>query len=164
MYHAHNTQISIFISANDHSCASIPSKAHSPISMEIHNFVSQRVQAGAKRFQIIDDLNRAGLQQPSKNQLRNLIQSIRKKLYGVAALSLGKLEDLLKNFENIPDNETSAFLMDKDLSAKTGVAQFKFVFTSKTLLSNAIKTNLLCADTTYKLLIIRISGFPHRNY
>lgn len=156
LYHADSTNISLFRSSNDHTCHSSTSKAKLPMDDEMKIFVKSLFEQGLKPNQIAIEIGRQNRKAPTKNQLRNYISSLKKIKYGSTFISLGQLETLLLPHIHHPEEDNKAFVVKK-FSTDIPNASFRVVISSKKLLKNALKSNVACIDSTYK---VNYQGFP----
>lgn len=90
------------------------------------------------------------------NQVKNFLSQLRPNKYGRPTISLGELEAFLLSNIAIPENPTTAFVVEYEVSYEAN-AEFRFFISSKKLLELAPKSTKIHADATYKL---NWNGFP----
>jgi hypothetical protein len=125
-----------------------------------------------------------GEQLPTRIQLYYQVQKIKLEKYGSVNLSLGDLNNWLKKFSSVPDDDDTPFVVKHESGSKTKFAPmsdlfdedddydddefeeedeakpslyFRLFVTSKKLLKSALLADHVCADATYKLIWL---GFP----
>lgn len=111
--------------------------------------------------------------QPGKNQVENYIKQCRKELYGDSKITLQEMVDFCAQNQTPPEDIDEAFVLayahsplgaddgdinddpeDDDDEQPTGVWIQMFV-TTKRLLMNSANSELICADSTHKMVVQR---------
>lgn len=96
--------------------------------------------------------------QPTKNQIRYIIEKYKKKKYGNPTITLNDLFDFAKEHFVPPEDDDIGYVVGFDRSRPNQDEKwFRIFFSTKRLLRTALETNVLHADGTYKIII---QGFP----
>lgn len=121
------------------------------VKAEIDKMFNQNM----KGKQIAKSLAEAGHKLPKQRQLNNFIASLRKAKFGDSKISMGELEAWIVKNSAEPTNPHDAFVINHELEFEK--PHFRFVISTKHLISNLMLSSVLHADATYKIIW---QGFP----
>lgn len=159
LYHSNNSKISLFRATNEHTCDQITTVSTIVIDPKVQSTVRDLlVSKHMKPNAILDVINRDTeiVIKPSKNQVNNIVSSIRKELNITMTISLSKLNDLIEPLTNVPEDLEKCFVAAYEWDTEP-IPFFRILLTSKTLLLNCTMSDIVVCDATYKLLF---SGYP----
>lgn len=104
------------------------------------------------------NLGKKGFDVPPPAKLRTFLKKLNDLKYGQEKIDCGTLEKWLEESKQVPESDTQPFVMRYEMNYEDEKnIEFRFVVTTKLLLKNAIDSNRVHADATYKLIW---QGFP----
>jgi hypothetical protein len=131
------------------------------LSDEIKRKIEKLYKSGIQKpTLIIHNIRSAGLKEPNKRQISNYLTQVKKKFGGPAVVSLGDLAYLCDSLSGIPESDDEPFVLKHDIQIDDAIAenhQFRFLVTTKRLLTLLEYSSTLHTDATYKLIW---QGFP----
>lgn len=130
------------------------------IPTQIEAIIRQLFNQNVKPKAILYNLVLNGHQPPCKSRLTTLLTKLRKEKYGDERLNFGTLHKWLIDSSKVPDDDYQPFIVNYDVvidDTHEEKNEFRFLVSSKILLQNAIKSDKMHADGTYKLIW---QGFP----
>lgn len=120
--------------------------------------VERLIDLGVGPMNIMHSLSKTdGIELPTKKQLTTMIAAIRKKKFGPATISMGALLKWLQEHSQVPEDLHTAFVLCHEVVMDAKEPYFRFMITTKHLLSQTKLRNFSHADTTYKCIW---QGFP----
>lgn len=104
------------------------------------------------------NLVKKGFEVPPRSKLQTFLKKLNDAKYGQEKIHCGTLEKWLEENTPLPDSETKPFVINYEMNYEDEEnIDFRFAVTTKLLLRQAIETNRVHADATYKLIW---QGFP----
>lgn len=142
----------------DHTHQNHPN-AVEDITVEVQEAIKMLHESNInKPKQMSLNLAKRGFDVPSMAKLRNFLKKLNDLKYGDDKINCGILEKWLGENCAFPNDDTQPFIMNYEINYEDkDNIDFRFVVTTKLLLRNAVKSNRLHADATYKLIW---QGFP----
>lgn len=158
LFDAASDEVVLYRTEENHDHNSSESLAARGMSEEARNEIDKLFELKLKPKAIMNALaKKEGINMPSKTQLKNYLAKIREKKYGPSTISLGELKAWLMSHSDMPENDYTAFVISFDVSDDDKNPYFRFVLSTKYLLSLARNCKIIHADATYKLIW---QGFP----
>lgn len=158
-YHLDSFKVSLFRAKNLHTCSSSATKSTILVSDDVKLKIRDLYVNKFHTFSmILDELNSDEKIQPkpTKNQIRGIIDRIKREEKLTDTLSLSELDELAEKMTRIPRKNHKYFVISYNTQYEP-VPKFHMLFTSRTLLANALSSDVLAADATYKCLF---KGYP----
>lgn len=138
----------------------------------VRQLITDLVEEGKTKKQICHILRRKqDIKQPQPQQVASIIKMHRKVIFGDSKITLEDIVEFCGSHSAIPDDIDTAFVANFEVSAPEesdsessdesedsscpSKAKFRFIITTKRLLLNSLKSNIIHADTTYKMTIQR---------
>nr|XP_029722901.1 uncharacterized protein LOC115263748 isoform X2 [Aedes albopictus] len=139
-----------------HTCDKAPAEniAGRKLNPENHQTIEDLVSSGMPTKDVKKTIGTLA-EGVTKNQLNYAIKAANKKLFGSGVLSLGELEEWAAIKSRIPQDNRTAFVLDKDIDHAN--AKFRFLVSSRQLLSLVGELRIIAADCTFKTTL---EGFP----
>lgn len=145
------TKVSWF-STQIHDHKAVPQERGIPseIKEKIEELLRKRITTPSA---ILTSLEEIGIRNIGKQKIVNFLAQYRKKKYGEASISLTELKRWCKEREETPDDRDTPFVgafcykLDSD-----EISYFRLFITTIRLLQNALKSQLVAADGTYKII------------
>lgn len=169
-YHGEQCAASIYLlfesrSAKAHLHRSVDNHNHNEnvnmvvdISDEAKAVISEIYELGITRpKRVLETLMAKNLPIPDKKLLIVHLKKLRKELYGNEYIDMVKLKNYLIENEKVPESKSEMFIVDYQISIDEETPFFRFLASSKQLLSFAINATNIHTDATYKLIW---QGFP----
>lgn len=95
---------------------------------------------------------------PRITSIRNLLNRASPTQNAGSIVSIGNINEWAEAKHTIPEDETTAFVLNYDSSESEAESKyFRFIMSSKLMLQNATKSDIIQIDATYKLIW---NGFP----
>lgn len=155
---SNSTQVRVFRTLEQHDHDDHKARAAEPgIKPDIKSEISRLFNQHTKPKAMLRILGEAGLEVPSKSQLCNYLSLLKKNKYGPTTISLGELVIWLEAHRKVPENPHQSFVLDYNTDDVDDQATFKFVISTKHLISQLDLAKNVHADSTYKLVW---QGFP----
>lgn len=153
--------IKLFKRNADHNCEQLKNKVIVKSTEETRKFVLEQKRLGNKLDGIILKLRQnPHLSQPNKNHLKHLTSYYAPKVAADKFVSIAKMEEFVKEHIDVPNDLDDAFVVNFNCSApRTPNEQkfFRIFYSTKRLLSNALMSDIIHADGTYKIIV---QGYP----
>lgn len=127
------------------------------ISEEVKAEIKELYELNLKCRAIMLRLAQKELKVPSENQINYQLRKLRIAKFGRYELELSDVISWAKSHEAVPDDDNSPFVLSYDYDAEKVDASFRLFVTTKALLGLALKTDIIHADGTYKLIW---QGYP----
>lgn len=138
LYDANSDNVVMYKATNPHTCATINTRPHLPMTTELKERVRTYFKHGIrKRKAIQTKLASDRVPLPSKNQLNNFIKQLRHEILRLVTINISELESLLQKYTAIPENENEAFIVNYFCDYEEE-GNFRFLVSSKKLLRNII--------------------------
>jgi hypothetical protein len=125
-------------------------------SIEVQDLIKKLFDEHYKPKTIRRKIAEANLPVPTKNQLAHILQKLKKTKFGRYEISLGELTKYCEEYSAVPEEQDEAFVLKYEVEDDDDI-KFRFLITTKRLLSNAKDAVVLLCDATYKLMW---QGFP----
>lgn len=153
-------RIKLFKRSVDHTCKQSENRTKSKVSEDVRKFILIQYKLGNKAGAIIFKLREMkNIAQPSKSQVDHIIQYSKQKT-PTPYVSISDMEKFFNDHRAIPDDEDEAFVVNFNCSpprTPDGQKFFRIFYSTKRLLSNALKSKVIHADGTHKIIV---QGYP----
>lgn len=153
-----NPAIKLFKKNLDHNCEHSLNKV-TKIPDEIRDLIIKKTSDGDTLSAILYTLAEMHeINQPTKNQVINIIDTYKKKKHGDPNITLTELEKFANDFKDVPENDDTTFIVNFERSEpQSDEKWFRIFYSTKRLLRIASQSKRVHADGTYKMTI---QGFP----
>lgn len=153
-----STKVQLFRADSEHTHQNHPN-AIDIIPVEVQEVIQMLFENNVTTLKQMElNLAKKGFDVPEKAKLKTVLKKLSDSKTSKEKLNCGSLEKWLEENTAVPDSDTKAFVMNYEMNYENEEnIDFRFVVSSKQLLSNAIKANKVHADATYKLIW---QGFP----
>lgn len=142
----------------DHNHDDIIDKDAKKQKLKLEAESERLVRLNVKRKRIMRELSEMhDIIKPTLQQLTTLIAKIRKKIFGPVTISMTELSIWLDNHLIVPDEMHVPFVLSYEMDSECDEPFFRFIITTRYLLSLIKLRNFTHCDTTYKCIW---QGFP----
>lgn len=153
--------IKLFKRNADHDCEQSKNKVDVKATEATRKFILEQKQLGNKLEGILLKLRQQpNLSQPSKAHVKHIASYHSPKVASDNFVSISQMEAFVKENSAIPDDQDHGFVVNFECSSpRTPDDQkfFRIFYSTKRLLSNALKSKVIHADGTHKIIV---QGYP----
>lgn len=157
LFDSRSEKIQLYRADADHTHEDNPN-AVEIIPLDVQQAITQMYENSVTTPKaVVANLIKKGFDPPPSTKLKTLLKKLNDAKYGNDKIDCGTLEKWLQENSALPESDTQPFILNYEMNYDNGEVEFRFFVTTKILLKQALGSNNLHADATYKILW---QGFP----
>lgn len=150
--------IHLYKTTDEHNHNNLPNKVKrlsEPIKKRNIDMHLQKRKPMTISLTIGDDESVPDDEQPTKRQIKNVVDTYKKKIFGSNPITMRELTEFVEARQNLPQDEDEAFILGFERSPSNQATDkfFRFFVTTLRLMRNADRARLIHTDATEKIMV-----------